>query len=161
MTSEIFWHSSWMLNCSFSFFLSLQNMKKKKNFEAAAAGDISDLFRETFSNVEWKMWQQWALFKLSCKVVLRLFESKIIFTAFELLLESLMLQYCFVFFKNLICLRGTSASVHTWKLTLLLSYFNNTSGVRKVQLQIKEDLGQKVTGLKLGVSKDFPLWNFC
>ena len=29
------------------------------------------------------------------------------------------------------------------------------TNVKKVRLQIKEDLGQKVTGLKLGASKDF------
>ena len=30
---------------------------------------------------------------------------------------------------------------------------------RKVRLQIKEDLAQKVTGLQLGISKDSSLWN--
>ena len=33
--------------------------------------------------------------------------------------------------------------------------------VRKVQLQIKEDLGWKVTGSKLCASKDFAQWNPC
>ena len=31
--------------------------------------------------------------------------------------------------------------------------------VRKVRLQIKEDLAQKVTRLKLGATKDSSLWN--
>ena len=31
--------------------------------------------------------------------------------------------------------------------------------VRKVRLQIEDDLVQMVTGLKLGASKDFSLWN--
>ena len=31
--------------------------------------------------------------------------------------------------------------------------------VRKVRLQVEENLGQKVTGLKLGASKDSSLWN--
>ena len=33
--------------------------------------------------------------------------------------------------------------------------------VRKVRLQIKEDLGQKVTSLKVSASKDSLLWNLC
>ena len=33
--------------------------------------------------------------------------------------------------------------------------------VRKVRLQMEEDLGRKVTGTKLGDSKDTLLWNLC
>ena len=33
------------------------------------------------------------------------------------------------------------------------------TNVKKVRLQLKEDLGQKVKGLKLGASRDSSQWN--
>ena len=39
------------------------------------------------------------------------------------------------------------------------SHENGQNPFRKVWLQIKEDLGWKVTGSKLGASKDTSLWN--
>ena len=47
------------------------------------------------------------------------------------------------------------------KIDLSQLFIEKKLPVRKVRLQMEEDLGRKVTGTKLGDSKETLLWNLC